>query len=82
MIHALQGFAGACKCPLSKGISLLCLAVCCTVLRSWWYQIGINNVLKVPVIAFRDKLVRTSAKRSPASRSRVIDAPPKSSVRE
>src|SRR5215212_7941222 len=38
--QALQGFAVACKYPLSKGISLLCLASCCTVLRSRWYQSG------------------------------------------
>src|SRR5215208_959878 len=44
VIHqALQGFARGCKCPLFRGISLLCLASCCTVLRSRWYQSGING---------------------------------------
>src|SRR5215208_5447816 len=41
--HVLQGFAGVCKCPLSKPFSLLRFAACCTVLRSRWYQIGIRN---------------------------------------
>jgi hypothetical protein len=43
IIHALQGCAGGCKCRLSKGISLLCLAPGCTALRSRWYQICING---------------------------------------
>jgi len=43
IIHALQGCAGGCKYPSSKGISLLCLAEGCTVLRSRWYQSGINR---------------------------------------
>ena len=38
MIHALQGFARGCKCRIDKPVSLLCLALCCTVLRSRWYQ--------------------------------------------
>ena len=42
IIHALQGFAGPCKFPLSKGVPFLCLAPCCTVLRSRWGQSGIN----------------------------------------
>src|SRR5215211_3710935 len=42
----------------------------CTVLRSRWYQSGINTVLTVSVIAFHDKLVKASSKRSPASTSR------------
>jgi hypothetical protein len=40
--HALQGFAQTCKSPISKGVSFLYLAACCTVLRSRWYQGGIN----------------------------------------
>src|SRR4028118_7642 len=32
--YALQGFAQPCKSRISKDISLLCNAVCCTVLRS------------------------------------------------
>jgi hypothetical protein len=38
--QALQGFAEACKLRISKRFSLLCLALCCTVLRSRWYQNG------------------------------------------
>ena len=45
VIHrALQGFAQACKCPISKPLSLLRLAACCTVLRSRWYQSGIKRL--------------------------------------
>jgi hypothetical protein len=36
--HALQGFARACKPRLDKLVSFLCLATCCTVLRSRWCQ--------------------------------------------
>ena len=43
--HVLQRFAQACKCPISKGFSFLGLALGCTVLRSRWYQSGINVVL-------------------------------------
>src|SRR5215211_2305792 len=42
--HALQGFAQACKSPIFNGVSLLCLALCCTVLRSRWYQSGIKGL--------------------------------------
>src|SRR5687768_13361986 len=46
VIHqALQGFARACKTCISKGVSFLRIATCCTVLRSRWYQSGINTVL-------------------------------------
>jgi hypothetical protein len=45
--QALQGCAGGCKCHISKGISLLCLAARCTVLLSRWYQSGIN---RAPVV--------------------------------
>ncbi len=38
IIHALQGFARACKLRISKPVSLLCLALCCTVLRSRWCE--------------------------------------------
>ena len=41
-IHALQGYAGDCKCRIFKGISFPCLAACCTELRSQWYQSGIK----------------------------------------
>jgi hypothetical protein len=42
MHQALQGFAQGCKSRISKPVSVLCLAPCCTVLRSRWYQNGIN----------------------------------------
>jgi hypothetical protein len=41
--HALQGLAEACKCRISKRLSLLGVSACCTVLRSQWYQIGIRT---------------------------------------
>jgi hypothetical protein len=40
--QALQGVAQTCKSPISKGVSFLYLAECCTVLRSRWYQSGIS----------------------------------------
>jgi hypothetical protein len=43
IIEVLQGFAWTCKSRISKPYSLLCLAECCTVLRSRWYQSGINR---------------------------------------
>ena len=39
----LQGFAWACKLRISKPNSFLFLALCCTVLRSRWYQSGIKR---------------------------------------
>jgi hypothetical protein len=41
--QALQGCAGGCKCRIFKLFSLLRFAACCTVLRSRWYQSGINS---------------------------------------
>jgi hypothetical protein len=41
--HALQGFAQGCKYRISKRLSLLRFAACCTVLRSRWYQSGIKR---------------------------------------
>src|ERR687890_2523259 len=41
--QALQGVAEDCKCRIFRGVSFPCLAACCTVLRSRWYQIGINR---------------------------------------
>src|SRR5918992_4547468 len=39
VIHqALQRFAEACKSRISRCLSLLRVAGCCTVLRSQWYQ--------------------------------------------
>jgi hypothetical protein len=43
--RALQGFAQGCKSRVSKRFSLLWLTLCCTLLRSRWYQSGINIVL-------------------------------------
>ena len=40
--HVLQGYAEACKSRIFRGVSFPCLAACCTVLRSQWYQSGIN----------------------------------------
>ncbi len=43
VIHqVLQGFARDCKSCISKPLSFLCLALCCTVLRARWYQSGIR----------------------------------------
>jgi hypothetical protein len=41
--HTLQRCAGDCKCRIFRGISFPCLALCCTVLRCRWYQIGIKR---------------------------------------
>src|SRR5918998_5375899 len=45
IIHALQGFAQCCKYRISKPVSFLSLAPCCTALRSQWYQSGIRIAL-------------------------------------
>src|SRR5215213_1627757 len=41
--QALQGCAGSCRTRISKRISVLWFAECCTVLRSRWYQSGIRT---------------------------------------
>ena len=41
--QVLQGYAGDCKCRISRGVSLPCFAECCTVLRSRWYQSGVRT---------------------------------------
>jgi hypothetical protein len=41
--HVLQGCAGGCKSRIFRGGSFPCLAACCTVLRSRWYQCGIRT---------------------------------------
>jgi hypothetical protein len=41
--QALQGYARDCKLRISKRLSLLRFARCCTVLRSRWYQSGIRS---------------------------------------
>jgi|SRR5215203_2374561 len=43
--QALQGFARSCRSRIPRRFSFLRLAVCCTVLRSQWYQSGVNNIL-------------------------------------
>jgi hypothetical protein len=43
--QVLQGLARACKFRIFKGSSFLCLAQCCTVLRSQWCQSGVNMIL-------------------------------------
>jgi hypothetical protein len=45
IIQALQGFARFCDLPISKPVSLLYLALCCTVLRCRWCQSGVNITL-------------------------------------
>jgi hypothetical protein len=47
IIHALQGFARACKCRISRRFSYLWLAKCCTVLRSRWCQSGVKPFEKL-----------------------------------
>ena len=47
----LQGFAQACKTRIDRQVSFLCLALCCTVLRSRWCQSGVN-------LAFADSFLR------------------------
>ena len=42
MRQALQGFARACETRISKGVSILQAAVCCTVLGSRWCQSGVK----------------------------------------
>jgi hypothetical protein len=57
--QALQGCAGDCKYRIFRGVSFLCLAACCTVLRSQWYQIGIRI----------SRLARTVSRTLPESRT-------------
>src|SRR5215210_6251538 len=45
IIHPLQGFAWGCKSRIPKPVSFLRLALCCSVLRSRWYQTGVNVTL-------------------------------------
>jgi hypothetical protein len=49
MHQALQGLAGGCKYPFSKGIRLLCIAEGCTVLRSRWYQKQVDGTPPIPL---------------------------------
>jgi hypothetical protein len=41
--QVLQGIAEGCKTRISRRLSLLRFAACCTVLRSRWYQSGVNR---------------------------------------
>ena len=41
--QALQGYARDCKSRIFRGVSFPCFAACCAVLRSRWYQSGING---------------------------------------
>src|SRR5215217_2970282 len=41
--HVLQGLAEACNYRISRRLSLLRVAACCTVLRSRWCQSGIRK---------------------------------------
>jgi hypothetical protein len=43
--QVLQRFAQACKSRISRQFSFLRFALRCTVLRSRWYQSGINVIL-------------------------------------
>ena len=43
--HMLQGLAEACNYRISRRLSLLRVAGCCTVLRSRWCQSGVNIAL-------------------------------------
>jgi hypothetical protein len=52
--QGLQGFAGDCKCRIFRGVFFPCLAECCTVLLSRWYQIGINiTLVSIPPLRHR-----------------------------
>ena len=65
--HVLQGCAGVCKSRIYKRLSLLWFAACCTVLRSRWYQSGINR----GVVPSRScSLAHASEVRSAPSRAR------------
>src|SRR5215203_1449290 len=46
--HVLRGLAEACKPRISRGFSLPCLAPCCPVLRSRWYQEAVYYAALVP----------------------------------
>src|SRR5215211_5770406 len=47
MHHVLQGFAQECKSRISKPVSFLSFARCCTVLRSRWYQESMDAWLRL-----------------------------------
>jgi hypothetical protein len=64
--HVLQGFAEPCKFPLSKGIPFLCLAPCCTVLRSRWCQSGVKRTRVHFVQRSSVPILRPSSQRTQA----------------
>jgi hypothetical protein len=47
--QGLQEVARVCKSLIAKRLSLLRFALCCTVLRSRWYQSGIRSRWMVPL---------------------------------
>jgi hypothetical protein len=49
IIHVLQGFARDCNSYIDKTVSLLCLALCCTVLSSRWCQCGVKMLPMIRV---------------------------------
>ena len=54
--QALQGFAGCCKSPIFRAFSLLRFALCCTVLRSRWYQSGVKSSWIMVVGSFANQV--------------------------
>jgi hypothetical protein len=74
--QALQGCAGDCKCRIFRGISFPCLAACCTVLRSRWYQSGIKRlrIARRRILCKRDMQLRMKA--STQSHRRLQDGYP------
>jgi hypothetical protein len=61
--HALQELAEGCKTRIPRRLSLLQVAASCTVLRSRWYQSGVNIIL---VYAFDGGLSRAGSTPFPA----------------
>jgi hypothetical protein len=49
--QALQGLAQGCKSCIDKPTSFLSFALCCTVLRSRWYQSGIKTSVSYSLTA-------------------------------
>ena len=77
--QVLRGVVPACKSRIPKGISLLRLAQCCTVLRSRWYQNGIKSVLVFayrhlpPLVLARSHRASLVLRSYPRVRSRAAD---------
>ena len=70
IIHALQGRARACKSRVFKPASFLCLALCCTVLRSRWCQSGVRKrwITHRRFLCKRDMQLRMRASTQPHRR--------------